>query len=69
MCAAVARGADTAYEVARAIQWATGTFDGFNTWQQRAAVTETLAHLEYARSRGMLSSEERENIVHYRRTD
>ncbi len=69
MCAAVARGADTAYEVARAIKWATGTFDGFNTWQQRAAVTETLAHLEYARSRGMLSSEERENIVHYRRTD
>lgn len=69
MLGAVARGAHTAHDVAAAIVWSTGTFDSFNPWQKRAAITETLAHLEYARSRGMLSSEERAGIVLYSRTD
>jgi glyoxylase-like metal-dependent hydrolase (beta-lactamase superfamily II) len=37
----------TAYDVAKGVKWATGSFDTFSFWMQRAAVGETLAHLEY----------------------
>jgi glyoxylase-like metal-dependent hydrolase (beta-lactamase superfamily II) len=37
----------TAYTVARGVKWATGSFDSFSFWMQRAAIGETLAHLEY----------------------
>ncbi len=69
MLAAITRGAETAYDVGAAIVWATGTFDTFSPWQKRAAVTETLAHLEYARSRGMVTAEEKDGVVRYRRHD
>jgi glyoxylase-like metal-dependent hydrolase (beta-lactamase superfamily II) len=37
----------TAYEIARGVKWATGSFDTFSFWMQRAAIGETLAHVEY----------------------
>lgn len=69
MLTTMTKGAETAYEVAAAVVWATGTFDTFSPWQQRAAISETLAHLEYARSRGMVTAEERHGVVRYRRHD
>ena len=37
----------TGYEVARAVKWVTGTYNTFSPWMQRAALGETLSHLEY----------------------
>ncbi len=37
----------TAYDVARAVKWVTGTYDSFSPWMQRAALGETLSHLDY----------------------
>lgn len=67
MLAAVDRGAKTAYDVAGAIVWTTGTLDTFSLWQRRAATSETLAHLEYARTRGMVTAVERNGVVRYAR--
>ncbi len=47
MLDAVGNGCRTAYEVARGVTWATGTFGEFSPWMKRAAIGETLAHLEY----------------------
>ncbi|HWO94182.1 MAG TPA: MBL fold metallo-hydrolase [Dehalococcoidia bacterium] len=69
MLRAVASGAETAHDVAAAIVWTTGTFDTFSPWQKRAAISETLAHLEYARSRGMVTAVERGGVVRYLRVD
>lgn len=40
------------YEVARKLPWSQGSFDKLSPWQKRAAVTETLAHLEYLKRNG-----------------
>jgi len=37
----------TAYQVAARVKWATGTLESFSPWMQRAALGETLAHLDY----------------------
>src|SRR5690606_13925734 len=47
MMRCVDRGGSTAYDVASRVQWTTGKLADFEPWMQRAAVTETLAHLEY----------------------
>ncbi|MGI8927050.1 MAG: MBL fold metallo-hydrolase [Tepidiformaceae bacterium] len=41
------RGGSTAWEVAGRVEWATGRLADFEPFMQRAAVGETLAHLEY----------------------
>ena len=69
MMRAIASGAATAWEVARTVSWAPGPFDDFSTWQKRAALTETAAHLEYMRSRGMLAAGDKHGIVVYSRLD
>jgi glyoxylase-like metal-dependent hydrolase (beta-lactamase superfamily II) len=51
----VDRGGSTAYEVAGRVKWATGMLADFEPWIQRAAVGETLAHLEYLFEEGQLS--------------
>ncbi len=56
----------TAYEVAGFTTWATGKFDSFSPWMQRAAVAETLSHLEYAVAEGMLRRSEDDGVNHYR---
>ncbi|MHB2036394.1 MAG: MBL fold metallo-hydrolase [Nitrososphaerales archaeon] len=35
------------YEVAEELTWNIGSFEKLSAWQKRAAITETLAHLEY----------------------
>lgn len=40
------------YEVACELSWSIGSFDKLSSWQKRAAVTETLAHLEYLKRNG-----------------
>lgn len=47
MVKCVDSGGSTAWEVAGRVQWATGKLVDFEPWMQRAAVGETLAHLEY----------------------
>jgi glyoxylase-like metal-dependent hydrolase (beta-lactamase superfamily II) len=40
------------YEVAEKLIWSIGSFDKLSPWQKRAAITETLAHLEYLKRNG-----------------
>lgn len=58
----------TAYEVASGVVWTTGTFDTFTYWMRRAAISETLAHLEYAVQEGRLRQTRRGGLVRYERT-
>jgi glyoxylase-like metal-dependent hydrolase (beta-lactamase superfamily II) len=44
----------TGYQVASTVVWTIGTFDTFSPWLRRAAISETLAHLEYAVYEGRL---------------
>ncbi len=55
MLRCVDRGGSTAWEVAGRVKWATGSLDDFEPFMQRAAVGETLAHLEYMFELGQLS--------------
>ena len=48
-------GGATAWEVAGRVKWATGMLTDFEPFMQRAAVGETLAHLEYMWELGQLS--------------
>lgn len=57
----------TAYEVASTLVWTIGTFDKFSTWMRRAAISETLAHLEYAVYEGRLATHRTDGIVRYER--
>ena len=58
----------TAYEVASTVVWATGTFDTFSFWMRRAAISETLAHLEYAVQEGQLRQTKRDGVIRYEQT-
>ncbi len=54
MVDAVQAGATTAYEIARAVRWSIGHFDKFEPGTQRAAVSETVAHVRYLVGNGRL---------------
>lgn len=56
----------TAYEVAAFTTWVTGPFESFKPFMQRAAIGETLAHLEYAVSEGIMRREEDDGVNRYR---
>lgn len=56
----------TAYEVAGMTTWVTGKFDDFSPWMQRAAIGETLSHLEYAAAEGLLRRDETDGVNYYR---
>jgi glyoxylase-like metal-dependent hydrolase (beta-lactamase superfamily II) len=51
----VDRGGSTAWEVAGRVKWATGMLTEFEPHMQRAAVGETIAHLEYMWEEGQLA--------------
>jgi glyoxylase-like metal-dependent hydrolase (beta-lactamase superfamily II) len=55
---AMAAGATTGYEVARGIKWSIGHFDGFEPMTRRAAMTETMAHLEHLMREGRVERRE-----------
>ena len=65
MLAIVGEGRRTAYEVASNVVWTIGTFDGFSPFLRRAAVSETLAHLEYAVQEGKLRQTRQDGVVCY----
>lgn len=67
MLAIIGDGPSTAYDVASAVVWTTGTFDTFSHWMRRAAISETLAHLEYAVYEGKLRQTRQDGVVHYER--
>ena len=46
--------AKTAYEVAAYVKWVTGSFADFTPWMKRAAIGETLAHLEHMVMEGIV---------------
>lgn len=56
----------TAYEVASFTTWVTGRFEDFSPWMQRAAIGETLSHLEYAVSEQILRKSEDGGVIRYR---
>jgi glyoxylase-like metal-dependent hydrolase (beta-lactamase superfamily II) len=65
---AMQAGASTAYEVARGVRWSIGHFDGFDMMTRRAAMTETVAHLEHLLREGVISSTRANGIMHFQRT-
>jgi glyoxylase-like metal-dependent hydrolase (beta-lactamase superfamily II) len=67
MLAVVGDGQATAYDVASGIVWTIGTYDKFSPWMRRAALSETLAHLEYAVYGGRLRVLKDDGIVRYER--
>ncbi|MCI0778169.1 MAG: MBL fold metallo-hydrolase [Chloroflexi bacterium] len=69
MLAIVGDDGATAYDVASAIVWTTGTFDSFSHWTRRAAISETLAHLEYMVYQGRLHQTKEDGIIRYERAE
>lgn len=65
MVACIDRGGSTAWEVARRVQWATGKLDEFEPFMQRAAVGETIAHLEYLFELGRSAKVMRGNVAYW----
>lgn len=55
---AMRAGATTGYEIARGIKWSIGHFDGFDPLTRRAAMTETMAHLEHLMREGRIERRE-----------
>jgi glyoxylase-like metal-dependent hydrolase (beta-lactamase superfamily II) len=51
-------GATSGYEIARGIKWSIGHFDGFDPMTRRAAMTETMAHLEHLKREGHIAMRE-----------
>ncbi len=44
-----------AYDVAKLIHWKNGTWESIGPWERRAALMETLAHIQYLKYRGRLT--------------
>ncbi|MGE5596483.1 MAG: MBL fold metallo-hydrolase [Hyphomicrobiales bacterium] len=65
MMKCVDRGGSTAWEVAGRVKWATGMLSDFEPFMQRAAVGETLAHLEYLFEIGRLSKVMRDSTLYW----
>jgi glyoxylase-like metal-dependent hydrolase (beta-lactamase superfamily II) len=59
-------GATTGYAIARAIKWSIGHFDGFDPMTRRAAMTETMAHLEHLMRAGRIEMREESDRAYFR---
>jgi hypothetical protein len=67
MIEAIGRGTKTAYDVARKVKWVTGSFDSFSFWMQRAAIGETLAHLDYLVLEDKLAKFMQDGVQYYKK--
>ncbi|MBI4570832.1 MAG: hypothetical protein HY723_02695 [Chloroflexi bacterium] len=67
MLAIVGDGRASGYDVASGVVWTTGTFDTFSPWMRRAAISETLAHLEYLVQEGRLHQVREDGVARYER--
>ncbi|OAI39354.1 hypothetical protein AYO38_07835 [bacterium SCGC AG-212-C10] len=65
MVACVDRGGSTAWDVAGRVKWATGMLTDFEPFMQRAAVGETIAHLEYLFEMGRLGKVMRDKVLYW----
>lgn len=65
MIGIIGDGRATAYDVASGVVWTIGTFDTFSHWTRRAAISETVAHLEYAVYDGRLRQLREDGKVKY----
>lgn len=45
----------SAYDVSKLVHWNSGSWESLGAWEQRAALMETLAHLEYLKRKSRLS--------------
>jgi hypothetical protein len=68
MLAAIGRDQRTAYYVASKVKWVTGDFSTFSSWMQRAAIGETIAHLDYLVVEGVVSKFMQEGVQYYKKT-
>jgi glyoxylase-like metal-dependent hydrolase (beta-lactamase superfamily II) len=68
MLGVVGEGRATAYDVASGIEWTIGRYESFSPWMRRAALSETLAHLEYAVYEGRLHQFEEDGTVWFERS-
>lgn len=59
-------GAVTATEIAQRVRWTTGSYENLSPWMQRAAIGETLAHLQYLVEQGRLVEIEEDGLVSFR---
>jgi glyoxylase-like metal-dependent hydrolase (beta-lactamase superfamily II) len=66
MVACVGSTPRTAYEVAAKVKWVTGTLATFSPWMQRAALGETLSHLDYLVLENRLSKFMEAGVQYYR---
>ena len=69
MLAVIGDGPATAWRVAGGVKWVTGTLDSFSPWMQRAALGETLSHLEYLVIEGRLTKFMEDGVQYYKKTD
>ncbi len=69
MIGIIGDGRASAYDVASGIVWTTGTYQSFTPWMRRAAVSETLAHLEYAVYEGRLHQTRDDGVIWYEKAE
>jgi hypothetical protein len=55
----------TAFQIAAHVKWVTGDFNDFTPWMQRAAIGETLSHLEHMVMEGILERQFDDGQVKY----
>lgn len=55
----------TAFEIAGHVKWVTGDFGEFSPWMQRAAISETLSHLEYMVMEGIVERQFDDGKIKY----
>ncbi|HXK33251.1 MAG TPA: MBL fold metallo-hydrolase [Dehalococcoidia bacterium] len=67
MIQVIGRSPRTAYEVASKVKWVTGDFSSFSSWMQRAALGETIAHLDYLVLEEQLAKYMEDGIQYYKR--
>lgn len=63
----IGRSPRTGYYVASKVKWATGDFSTFSSWMQRAALGETLAHVDYLVLEGELTKYNEDGVQYYKR--
>lgn len=62
---AIRIGHTTSYAIASRIHWNVGSWEQMSYWLHRAALGETLAHLEHLRRQGRVATETRDGLVRY----
>jgi glyoxylase-like metal-dependent hydrolase (beta-lactamase superfamily II) len=68
MLAVIGDGRCTGWEVADGVVWTIGRLQDFQPWMRRAALGETLAHLEYLVQEGRLRQVREDGVIKYERT-